>query len=93
MRGSNQLAAYLPYTFGALVVGGALTGSFVTPSRRARLERYLLLPLYAVATVGLFALLVWQHDWLPAAISMLAAIFVCVSLYRRVRIAEPGEHS
>lgn len=84
MSGSNQLAVYLPFLLGALLVGAALAGSFMKPTQRRTVQRNFLLPLYAVVVVALVALQVWERNWLLAAISLLTAIVVFGALCRRL---------
>ncbi len=90
MSASNQLAGYLPYVLGAILVGFALCGNFLPASTRSRIERQVLPPLYLVVALATLALTLREHNWLLTGIAAMATLYVALSVYRRLRPAQRG---
>ncbi len=82
----------LAYVLAAILVIGAVGGSFLKPRMRARIERFVLLPLWVLIALAAVILAVVAHQWWQAILLAVVSSLRAVLPRRRdeSQITHPG---
>jgi hypothetical protein len=71
---NHTISVLLPFGVAALLVGSAIAGSRLQPSRKRQVESFFLFPAFVLLAVSLMInAAVWEHDWGQFALFALVA--------------------
>lgn len=86
MTTDDMLGVTLPFVLAAILVGGALFGSRLAPTTRARIVKLFLAPLFVVGGAARITYTIIEKDWIGLPFW---ALLVSLAFFRVYRLYRP----